>query len=310
MATESILRYPAAISGNAPFIMFSRHRARYDEAATAGSAAPKASVKGEVNGAAQDGGVILEEAGKVAMYLPMGISIGDSMVYETAATGAIGTGLSALARGAENLDISSFDDIKNVGDALGNQFDNFSADIKAGTTKYGGAMVGGASAALANKLGSGVLKSLLGGAAIGLGTNVALQEAAKSWQAAINPREFLLFKAPSMRAFSLSFRFIPESPTEAQTVEDIIKWFRVGMYPEITGAGFAYVFPDAFQLTFKNVEGIPNLPEMFLESATTTYNPNSMSYYKQGNRPVEVTLSLNFKELQPLNRQLVENGGF
>ena len=58
-----------------------------------------------------------------------------------------------------------------------------------------------------------------------------------------------------------------------------------------------------------NLQGIPLVPEMFLESASTTWNPNSMSYLRDvNNRPVELNLSLEFKELMPLTRESIKAG--
>jgi hypothetical protein len=79
------------------------------------------------------------------------------------------------------------------------------------------------------------------------------------------------------------------------------------MYPTAAGQ-YSFNFPDAFQIEIKNMDGLPKLPEVFLESASVTYNPNSMSYFKQGNRPVEINLSLEFKELQPITRENVDEG--
>jgi len=306
--SEAVMRYPATMgsSSGAPFILFGRHRAVYSDAANNGNDAFKLDevLRGEISGTATDGSVQLVEEGKVAMYVPMGIAIGDNMMYDTASTGVFGT---AFARGADLIDSSS---ISEGLDKIGDIYNNFEDDMTAGARSFGPGAAVASGAAIASRLGNKgkLLKAVLGGAALGAGTNVLVQEASKSWQSAINPREFLLFKAPSMRAFSLSFRFIPESQKESETVEKIIKWFRMGMYPDITDAGFAYTFPDAFSLQIKNVEGIPALPEMYLESANTTFNPNSMSYYKHGNRPVEILLSLSFKEIQPLHRQLIEAG--
>jgi hypothetical protein len=305
--SEAVLRYPStmASASGSPFIMFGRHRAVYSDAANNGnSVSSSTNLKGEVSGTAQDGSVKLIEDGKVAMYVPMGVSIGDNMMYDTASTGVFGT---AFARGAELLDSSS---ISEGLDSIGTMYNDFENDMTAGARSYGAGVAAASGAAIASRLGNKgtLLKAVLGGAALGAGANVLTQEASKSWQTAINPREFLLFKAPSMRAFSLSFRFIPDSQKESETVQEIIKWFRMGMYPDITNAGFAYTFPDAFSLQFNNIEGIPALPEMYLESANTTYNPNSMSYYKHGNRPVEILLSLSFKEIQPLHRKLIEAG--
>lgn len=299
----AVMRYPEQHPSGAPAILFTRHRAQYSAAATQGENVRSKSAASTMSGSAQ--GVIYEEVGQVAMYMPMGISIADNMVYDTAATGVLGALYARGGAAVRDLDASAvMETLTNPSEAMakfGAQYSDFKDDVGGAGVKYGGLAVG----AMLAKIG-------LGAAGVGGIVNTALNEEQKNIQSALNPREFLVFKAPSMRSFSLNFRFIPESETEAQTVDAIIKWFRTGMYPEITTLGFAYRFPDAFQISLVNVDGIPNIPETFLESVNVTFNQNSMSYYKSpnGGRPVEVNMALTFKEIQPLNRQLIEHGGY
>jgi len=305
--SEKVHRYPAKMSDSQPYVLISRHRAQYNGEATAGQNFSGRTVEG-LQGRAN--GIVKEELDMVAMYMPMGIGINDSMQYENVSTGALGT---LVERGTD----ISMDDVKNLvsnpselSDKVSGALDQLESDFRSGgdsaalaASPVGAAAAGGAAAGLLGRIG-------IGAAAVGIGFNTVINEAQKSIQSSLNPREFLLFKAPSMRSFSLQFRFVPESDDEANTVDKIITWFREGMYPEITNLGFGYKFPDAFGIQFENTDGIPALPEVYLESANVTYNPNSMSFYKSksGGRPIEVTLSLSFKEIQPLNRQLVKMG--
>jgi len=264
-----IERYPQkAEAADSPFILFTRHRATYNAASTS------------------TGKVSLETKQHVSLYMPMGININDNMVFETAATGLIGAGYEQLMNGVDP--------------------DNFSAaDVTALMNQFGDELAMGVGGAIGSKL--GIAGAFLGGSAAGGIVKSVLQENQKRNQISMNPREFMLFKSPGMRGFSLSFRFIPDSESESNTVNRIIKWFRTGMYPEQDGAT-AFKFPDAFQLEFVNVNGIPKIPEVFLESATTTYNPNSMSYFRINNNPVEINFNLEFKELAPITNAQIEEG--
>lgn len=221
----------------------------------------------------------------VSLYMPMGLAFNDNMQYETAATGLVGA---AYENGInpENYNKS---------------------DLQAAINSYGAAAAG-AGAASVGALGNiPVIGSLIGGGGVAAATSAIIQEEQRKNQISLNPREFMLFKAPGMRNFSFRFRFIPDSKEESDQVLSIIKFFRTGMYPTVNGA-FSYSFPDAFQIEFKKIEGVPKLPELYLESASTTYNPNSLSYFKHNNRPVEINLSLEFKELQPISRSEIEGG--
>jgi len=264
-----IMRYPQrSEADDSPFILFTRHRASYDSASTS------------------TGQIQLTTNEHVALYMPMGININDNMVFETVGTGIVGAAYDQIVQGVDPNNISM-------------------DDLKAITNEFGDEVAMGIGGAIGSKL--GIAGAFLGGGAAGGIVKNVIQESQKRNQVSMNPREFMLFKSPGMRGFSLSFRFIPDSEQESKSVNSIIEWFRTGMYPEKNGV-LAFKFPDSFQLEFNNVEGIPKIPEVFLESASTTYNPNSMSYFRLNNSPVEINLSLEFKELSPITRSAVTEG--
>jgi len=123
-----------------------------------------------------------------------------------------------------------------------------------------------------------------------------------------NPQEFMLFKSPGMRSFSFSFTFLPQSETEANTVPRIIQFFRTSAYP-VELDSLEYQFPDTFSVSFQqSPDDIIRMPELACTGVSVTYNPNSMSYFTNGNQPVETTMELSFTELRPISRSLVEEG--
>jgi len=122
-----------------------------------------------------------------------------------------------------------------------------------------------------------------------------------------NPREFMLFKAPSIREFSFSFTFIPQTKGEADNLPNIIRFFREAAYPVETAT--EYIFPDTFRISYKNGGGgIIKIPEVACTSINVTYNPNSISFFRDNGMPVQTTLELSFTELKPISRQQVEQG--
>ena len=50
------------------------------------------------------------------------------------------------------------------------------------------------------------------------------------------------------------------------------------------------------------------LPPLVIESVNVTYNPNNSSFFKNGDNPVEVAMSVTFKEIVPIYRQDIEGG--
>lgn len=124
-----------------------------------------------------------------------------------------------------------------------------------------------------------------------------------------NPREFMLFKAPAIRAFSFSFEFVPSSANESASVTQIVRFFRKSAYPREHGGGLDYVFPDTFTIQYQLVgDSIVRLPELACTSVTVTYNPNTSSFFQVNNAPVQVNLVVEFTELKPISRELVEAG--
>lgn len=122
-----------------------------------------------------------------------------------------------------------------------------------------------------------------------------------------NPREFMMFKAPSIREFSFSFTFIPQTKGEADSLPNIIRFFREAAYPVETLT--EYIFPDTFRIAYKNGGGgIIKIPEVACTSINVTYNPNSISFFRDNGMPVQTTLELSFTELKPISRQLVGEG--
>lgn len=99
-------------------------------------------------------------------------------------------------------------------------------------------------------------------------------------------------------------------------VEQIIYRFRWHAYPKpinigTTGitAGFEYPHLFTIELTHDDSgETIgTKIKDCYLESVTTAYNPSTMAYHADG-RPVEYTMTLNFRETIALTQEDIEVG--
>ena len=245
----------------------------------------------------------------VSMYIPLGFEISDGFTWDTESTGLLGRAAESGLKGTlwkdtGNLTASGLSGSLNDPD--------ISAIVSAHGEKALGLGAAGAGAAL-SKLGKNpVLKSLATGvsglAGFGIG-DILFKEVRKQSQSTINPRQFMLFNGPNIRKFNLTFNFVPVSETESTMVQNIIQWFREGAYPELSARNISYVFPSAFLIRFENInQSIPKIPEVILESISTQYNPTSMSYFYADGRPVEVNLTLNFSELQPIHKEMIRDG--
>lgn len=268
------LRFPSnADNENKPFMLFSTHRAQYN------------------NNASKIDPV--KTGNSVALYFPANYNISDSLVYQTESTGLVGAATEAIRSGrGSDIGINDVSEIAKAGIT-----NKQSAQVLAG-------LAGGAVGALGGKS----LGAFLGGGAAATAAGNVAAEYAKTEQIALNPREFMLFKSPNIRTFAFSFTFIPSNETEANDIPEIIKFFRRASYPELHTVNAVYNFPEAFNISVVNSDKVIKIPEVFCESVGVTYNPSSMSYFQLNNMPVEINLSLSFKELQPIHREFVEKG--
>ena len=266
------LRYPLKQEPGAPFVLFTAHRAKYTKGAT-----ETKSIDGP----------------SVALYMPPGFQVADIMRYDQGAAGVASKLIETFLDGGL--------------DAVG-KYDT--SDLTAVAETFTGEMVQGGVAAAATKIGG------LGGGAIGLLASGGIANSiasvrSKRRQTSLNPQEFMLFKAPNARQFSFTFNMMPRSANESSQCEKIIKYFRSKMYPVVDTKDLVYNFPEVFTIRFGHVGGLPRIAESALTNATTTYNPNSMSYFKSNGNPVEIGLTLSFQELMPLTSEKIsQEDGF
>jgi hypothetical protein len=226
----------------------------------------------------------------VVLYLPAAIQVNDAVQYEQFELGAVGAvgaagmragqgAFSALARGVEG----SFSSLVSL-------FQENIADQR------GARLAAARLAEAVNSTAGGAVRSALA--------------------TTVNPNTINLFKSVQLREFSFNFTMIANSPQEADQIENIVRFFRATMYPDtinIDPSGLnvpiGYEFPDKFQIEMRyNGEQVGvRILNSVLRSVQTNYNPQSMSWHKDG-KPSEVTLSLNFGEERTLNRNDILQG--
>jgi hypothetical protein len=150
-----------------------------------------------------------------------------------------------------------------------------------------------------------------------LGLSIAQSNAAKlalSTQGlAINPQQQLLFDGIDFRTYQLAFTFTPYSRQEAETVKEIIKLFRYHAAPQITtaAAGMFFVPPSTFDLDFlfngQRNNNVSRVAESVIENIDVNYAPNGWAAYDNG-APVQTTLTMNFKEIELIDKDKIKEG--
>jgi hypothetical protein len=230
---------------------------------------------------------VVRTGDSVALYMPTNYGINDVLQYDNESTGIVGNVFERLS-GGNGI---SMKDVVEVGEAAAAEY-GFTAGAA------------GAAAAAGSGVAGKVVATL---AAAGVAGNIK-SENAKSYQKTLNPRNFILFKSPTIRQFGFNFTFIPSNEKEANDVPEIIKFFRKASYPKAVGGDIQYQFPLGFTIKVTNSDNIIKIPEVVCIGTSITYNPNSMSYFAVNNFPVEVVLQLSFQELQPIDNSLIDEG--
>ena len=227
---------------------------------------------------------------RVTLYLPPQMRFGDGIEYTNVDLGAAGAFAErALREGQSGMGVvgamltGSLPDLDSVLDAMRGNLGSEAASLAALRT------VGRVSDAAA-----GVISTTTG--------------------VALNPNRRTTLRGVAIRTFTFTFNLIPTTRREAQEIEGIVKFFRSQAYPrdlEVGGVVVGYEFPNKFQIQMQyNGRRIAhNILPSFLQSVDVVYNPNNMSFHKDGSFP-ETNLNLTFIEERTLRKQDIEEGGF
>jgi len=132
-----------------------------------------------------------------------------------------------------------------------------------------------------------------------------------------NPNTEVLYQGPKMRGFSLEFKMMPESDSEAQVIKDILILFKTAILPKYGNAGangiasFVKV-PSIANVTFMtgNTPN-PNVTQFkpcAMIDLDISYTPDgSWATYRDGT-PVATTLKATFQELKMVYAEEVAQG--
>ena len=120
-----------------------------------------------------------------------------------------------------------------------------------------------------------------------------------------NPYKQQLFRSVEYRNFSFNFNFLPDSIEEAREIQNLILLLRETMLPTRSDNAFYLVYPAEYTLTYmyKNAtnKNVPGIGTCVLTDVGVRYGGNDFVTFKNSSgRPVEIGMSLSFKEIVPL----------
>lgn len=136
--------------------------------------------------------------------------------------------------------------------------------------------------------------------------NIANQISA-STGLSINPRNTNIFESPVAREHRFSFNMIAKSLDESIAIRQIVTKFRYHAYQGTSLDTSIFEAPDIFDISFIVGDANEREKDTFLfrplpaalTSMTVSYNGSSApAFFKNSHAPVEVLLSLTFKEME------------
>ena len=239
--------------------------------------------------------------GSIALYMPTDIQINDQMVYneDSRKMGALAETLfSGNYEDAFNpTTLTSTAALTTIGFLAGG------AASKASSLVSKIPIVGGLGGKILGGGASSVMSALIGA---GLAQVVGTEIQRGSGKIA-NPNEILMYQSTAMRTFSFSWTILPDSLDESKQAAGLIKMFRMSAHARKDNLMIVTV-PDHVIVSFHGAKDMIQLPPCVIESVNVTYNPNSSSFFKENNAPVEIGLVISLKEMAPIYAGDVDKG--
>lgn len=126
----------------------------------------------------------------------------------------------------------------------------------------------------------------------------------------VNPNIDVLYESPTLRRFTFEFLMAPRTRRESKAAADIVKQFKFHSAPEIldtvNNAGRYFIPPAEFDIEF-SVDTLGKISTCVLEDLTVDYATQGASFYADGS-PVFTRMTLAFKELEFVTKELIEEG--
>lgn len=139
---------------------------------------------------------------------------------------------------------------------------------------------------------------LLGAGAGALGLASVGKGLGKRAGLAINPHMAVLFKGITFKEHSFNYKFIPRDEKESEDIQELCREFRFHMLPGYALGGFAYTYPDEFQIMFSDhlKPYLFDIGNCVLKSFNVTFNGSGVPSFSKSGAPMEIDISMGFQE--------------
>jgi len=131
--------------------------------------------------------------------------------------------------------------------------------------------------------------------------------------AVFNPNMALLFRGPTLRPFSFSFKLSPRSESEARQVIKIIRFFKQGMAPLKSKSNLFLKAPHTFKIKYQyKLEDHPyigQIKECALQNFVVNYTPEGQYGTFTDGVMFSYEIQMTFQELEPIFNEDYGNAG-
>jgi len=137
----------------------------------------------------------------------------------------------------------------------------------------------------------------------------------------VTPRMELMFEGVGRRSFSYTFVFIPKSEQESKVVEEIVYQFKENMMPEYSNSltRREMEIPNTFDIDYRYKSSsnsfLNKINVCFLQDVQIQYGADRFTAYEStsskfgvGAPAQKTTMTLQFSELELLNKDLIKEG--
>ena len=196
--------------------------------------------------------------------------------------------------------------------AAGSEAGSLAESAWAGMQSMPGMDVGAAKAA-ADTAGAGVVNEMMGFGMTAPGLDAVFAGAQFDLGIRALNQTMMSYGGPGFRSFSWSYTLKPLSAEEASTAQGIVDFFKVRSMPAQSEVQFTRIYnlPDVFRIQFFNADGesrwISKIGHCACTDVNITYGGEKFTTFAGSHSPVQIDITLSFKELELLNRQAVAN---
>ena len=128
---------------------------------------------------------------------------------------------------------------------------------------------------------------------------------------ALNPFKETVFESVDFRSFAFKYKFYPKNKRESDDVHKIIETFKFHMHPEMSDGKMFFIYPSEFNISYyfgNNENGyFHRFATCVLENMDVSYGGEQFSSFRDGS-PTEINISLTFRELEILTKNMISEG--